>query len=187
MQRILRGPAVGRERVGLTSDAPQGINEKKTGLPRRLTAPRNDKRTFPFVIASEAKQSSKKNNKNKEPKKERSKTMTKRAITGIIGTCCAIAVLAYAGTASATTMCVTSDNTNIILDPSIEGTGYTRDEATKTWTTTFPNYTVSGIATCNSTSGTYARAYPEYNFDNNHASSEGVYCWCRMKDYNNNY
>ena len=106
--------------------------------------------------------------------------MTKRAITGIIGTCCAIAVLAYAGTASATTMCVTNDNTNIILDPSIEGTGYTRDEATKTWTTTFPNYTVSGIATCNSTSGTYARAYPEYNFDNNHASSEGVYCWCRM-------
>jgi len=113
-------------------------------------------------------------------KKERSKTMTKRAITGIIGTCCAIAVLAYAGTASATTMCVTNDNTNIILDPSIEGTDYHRDEATKTWTTTFPNYTVSGIATCNSTSGTYARAYPEYNFDNNHASSEGVYCWCRM-------
>ena len=70
--------------------------------------------------------------------------------------------------------------TAIILDPSVEGDNYTRDEATKTWTTTFPNYTVSGIATCNSTSGTLARAYPEYNFDNNHASSEGIECWCRM-------
>ena len=60
------------------------------------------------------------------------------------------------------------------------GTGYTQDEATKTWTTTFSYGTVSGIATCNSTSGTYARAYPEYNFDKNHASSEGVNCWCRM-------
>ena len=68
----------------------------------------------------------------------------------------------------------------IILDPSVAGTGYTGDEATKTWTTTFPYGTVSGIATCNSTQGEYGRAYPEYNFDNNHASSEGIYCWCRM-------
>ena len=81
---------------------------------------------------------------------------------------------------AANTMCVTSDNNSIILDPSIEGTAYTRDEATKTWITTFPNYTVSGIATCNSTQGVSARAYPEYNFDNNQASSEGIYCWCRM-------
>ena len=70
--------------------------------------------------------------------------------------------------------------TAIILDPSVEGENYTKDEATKTWTTTFSYGTVSGIATCNSTSGTYATAYPEYNFDNNHESSEGVYCWCRM-------
>jgi len=91
-----------------------------------------------------------------------------------------IATIMIVTTTNATTMCVTNDNTSIILDPSIEGTGYTRDEATKTWTTTFPNYTVSGIATCNSTSGTYAKAYPQYNFDNNHASSTGVYCWCRM-------
>ena len=68
----------------------------------------------------------------------------------------------------------------IILDPSVAGTGYTGDEATKTWTTTFPYGTVSGIATCNSTQGEYGRAYPEYNFDNNHASSEGLYCRCRM-------
>jgi len=91
-----------------------------------------------------------------------------------------IATIMIVTTTNATTMCVTNDNTSIILDPSIEGTGYTRDEATKTWTTTFPNYTVSGIATCNSTSGTYGKAYPQYNFDNNHASSTGVYCWCRM-------
>ena len=91
-----------------------------------------------------------------------------------------IATIMIVTTTNATTMCVTSDNTNIILDPSIQGTSSTKDEATKTWTVTFPYGTVSGIATCNSTSGTYARAYPEYNFDNNHASSEGVYCWCRM-------
>ena len=81
---------------------------------------------------------------------------------------------------AANTMCVTSDNTNIILDPSIEGTSSTGISENMTWTATFPNYTVSGIATCNSTKGESARAYPEYNFDNNHASSEGVYCWCRM-------
>ena len=70
--------------------------------------------------------------------------------------------------------------TAIILDPSVPGDNYTEDKATKTWTTTFSYGTVNGIATCNSTSGTYARAYPEYNFDNNHANSEGVNCWCRM-------
>ena len=100
--------------------------------------------------------------------------ITKILLSIIIG----VAVATSADAAN--TMCVTNDNTNIILDPSIDGTGYTKDEAAKTWTATFPNYTVSGIATCNSTSGTYAKAYPEYNFDNNHASSEGVYCWCRM-------
>jgi hypothetical protein len=81
---------------------------------------------------------------------------------------------------NATTMCITDDNTSIILDPSIEGTEYTRNEATKTWTTTFPNYTISGIATCNSTGGTFATAYPQYNFDDNHVTSTGVYCWCKM-------
>jgi len=81
---------------------------------------------------------------------------------------------------NATTMCITNDNTSIILDPSIEGTGYTRDDATMTWTVTFDYGTVSGIATCNSTSGTLKRAYPSYNFDNDHAGSTGIYCWCRM-------
>jgi hypothetical protein len=91
-----------------------------------------------------------------------------------------IAAIMIVTNTNATTMCVTNDNTNIILDPSIEGTGYTMNEAAKTWTVTFPNYTVSGIATCNSTGGTYARAYPQYNFDDNHASSTGTYCWCKM-------
>ena len=91
-----------------------------------------------------------------------------------------IAAIMIVTNTNATTMCVTNDNTNIILDPSIQGTNYTRDEATKAWTTTFSYGTISGIATCNSTQGVYATAYPKYNFDNNHASSEGVYCWCRM-------
>jgi len=81
---------------------------------------------------------------------------------------------------NATTMCVTDDNNSIILDPSKQGTEMRHDRPTKTWTTTFSYGTVSGIATCNSTSGTYPAAYPQYNFDNNHASSTGVYCWCRM-------
>ena len=72
--------------------------------------------------------------------------------------------------------------TAIILDPSVAGNenGMTYNAENKTWSVVFSYGTVSGIATCNSTSGTYATAYPEYNFDNDHASSEGVFCWCRM-------
>ena len=80
---------------------------------------------------------------------------------------------------NATTMCVTNDNNSIILDPSVEGTSYTSQASSKTWITTFPNYTVNGIATCNSTTASY-EAHPEYNFDNNYVSSEGTECWCKM-------
>ena len=91
-----------------------------------------------------------------------------------------IGAIVFITTTNATTMCVTSDNNSIILDPSIEGTNSTGISENMTWTATFSYGTVSGIAACNSTNGSYARAYPEYNFDNNHTSSEGVHCWCRM-------
>ena len=83
-------------------------------------------------------------------------------------------------TTNATTMCVTDDNNFIILDPNIEGTNNSRNEVMKTWTTTFSYGTVSGIATCNNTMGTTNTAYPQYNFDDNHASITGRYCWCKM-------
>ena len=84
-------------------------------------------------------------------------------------------------TTNATTMCVTDDNTSIILDPNIKGTSSSDNSARKTWTVTFDYGTVSGIATCNSTSGTFATAYPEYNyFDNNHTAVTGGECWCKM-------
>jgi len=102
--------------------------------------------------------------------------ITKILLSIIIG----VVICSNTTPTNATTMCITDDNTSIILDPNIDGTGYTNNEATKTWTTTFSYGTVSGIATCNSTSGTYAKAYPQYNFDNNYASSTGKHCWCRM-------
>ena len=83
-------------------------------------------------------------------------------------------------TFAANTMCVTSDNNSIVLNPSTDGTEHTGEEEMKTWTTIFPYGTVRGIATCNSTEGTFAHAYPEYDFGDDYASSEGVYCWCRM-------
>jgi hypothetical protein len=91
-----------------------------------------------------------------------------------------IATIMIVTTTNATTMCVTDDNNSIILDPSRNGTTNTSDEATKTWTTTFSFGTVSGIAACTRTGGTYAKAYSQYNFDDNHASSTGAVCWCKM-------
>ena len=75
----------------------------------------------------------------------------------------------------ATTMCVQSDTVSIILDPSINGTNYTYGNGE--WSVTFDYGTVSGISTCNSTSGSYGTAYPQYDFG---TDTTGVYCWCRM-------
>ena len=71
---------------------------------------------------------------------------------------------------------MTADTTAIILDPSVNGTE--RTYTSNTWTVTFPNYTISGISTCNNSSGTYGTAHPEYNFEP--GEKTGIYCWCRM-------
>ena len=71
--------------------------------------------------------------------------------------------------------------TAIILDPSVAGDDFTRDEEEKTWSTVFSYGTISGIASCNSIEGTYANAYsgnqnnikPEYQ-------NGQLNCWCRM-------
>ena len=59
------------------------------------------------------------------------------------------------------------------------GTDSSYNTSERTWSVTFPNYTVSGIASCNNSSGTYSTASPEYNNVFNTGTS-GVYCWCRM-------
>ena len=83
--------------------------------------------------------------------------------------------------ANATTMCMTSDSTSIILDPSVDGTNYTSSAANATWSVTFPDYTVSGIASCNSLSGTFGTASPEYNNQITAGYQDGQSnCWCRM-------
>ena len=74
---------------------------------------------------------------------------------------------------------MTNDTTAIILDPSVDGTEHTSNETEKTWTVTFPNYTTSGIASCNSTSGANNTAYPGYNNRFTQETS-GVDCWSRM-------
>ena len=77
------------------------------------------------------------------------------------------------------------DSTSIILDPSVDGSNHTQDTTNATWSTTFPNNanggTVSGIASCNSISGTWGQAYPEYNnqITQGYQSGQGN-CWCRM-------
>ena len=92
---------------------------------------------------------------------------------------CAIVVSLFAMVACvgahATTMCMASDTVAVILDPDINGTNYTYTSGE--WTTNFDYGDVSGIATCNSTSGSYGTAYPQYNFEQ---GTTGVYCWCRM-------
>ena len=90
-----------------------------------------------------------------------------------------IAAVACGGS-HATTMCMSSDTTAIILDPDIEGDNYTQSAltgGTGTWSTTFSYGTVSGIATCNTTSGSFGVAYPQYDFDQ---GVTGQYCWCKM-------
>jgi len=82
---------------------------------------------------------------------------------------------------AANTMCVTNDNTNIILDPSIEGTGSTFDEQSATWSVTFSYGTISGIASCNSLSGIVGTAYPQYNNQITQGYQQNqLHCWCRI-------
>ena len=73
------------------------------------------------------------------------------------------------------------DSTSIILDPSVDGTDFSNNATNATWSTTFSDYTVSGIASCNSISGTLGTAYPEYNNQITQGYQDnGINCWCRM-------
>ena len=61
------------------------------------------------------------------------------------------------------------------------GTSETSDAAKKTWSAIFPDYTISGIASCNSLTGTSGTAYPEYNNQITAGyQTDGDNCWCRM-------
>ena len=93
--------------------------------------------------------------------------------------CGILACIVGIGTAGATTMCMTADTTAIILDPSGNGTDSSHPTS-NTWSVTLRNGNiVSGISTCNSTSGSWATAFPEYN-DVFSQGTSGVHCWCRM-------
>ena len=75
---------------------------------------------------------------------------------------------------------MTNDTTAIILDPSVAGTNHTGNTTESTWSVTFPNYTISGIASCNNIDGKWATAYPEYNDVFTPGQTTGPNCWCRM-------
>ena len=62
------------------------------------------------------------------------------------------------------------------LDPTIEPISYTRNETNKTWEVVTSYGTVSGLAVCNSTPGTYKGAT---NTDFPMATT-GIYCWCKI-------
>ena len=72
--------------------------------------------------------------------------------------------------------------TAIILDPSVAGESRDYNTQNKTWTVTFTNGSVvSGIASCNDISGTYAQPYSG-NQNNITAGyqTDQLQCWCRM-------
>ena len=68
------------------------------------------------------------------------------------------------------------------MDGIVGGTTSSKDDAT--WSVTFSDNTnggtVSGIATCNTTTGTPANASPQYNDVFVQGSATGGNCWCRM-------
>ena len=73
------------------------------------------------------------------------------------------------------------DTTAIILDPSVDGIegGNTSDREEATWSVAFPNYTISGIASCNTTEGIFAQPYSG-NQNNIKPGTDGTKCWCRI-------
>ena len=81
--------------------------------------------------------------------------------------------------AGATTMCALEDTTAVILDPSINGTGYTSDANTFTWNITFPYGTIYGVAACLSVNGG-SRGTINPDLDAVGGEKEGGYCWCKM-------
>lgn len=103
--------------------------------------------------------------------------MSRSGHTALVAVAIAVILAGFSPvpTARAASMCMSNDMVGIILDPDIEPTGYTR--TANEWTVTAPYGTLSGIATCNSTAGSYGVAYPQYNFEQ---GTTGVHCWCRM-------
>ena len=79
----------------------------------------------------------------------------------------------------ATTMCALEDTVAVILDPSITGTGYTKDDNTMTWTATFPYGTVYGVAACLSVSGG-SQGATNATLTAGGGEREGKYCWCKV-------
>ena len=87
-------------------------------------------------------------------------------------------------TLAAKTMCITNDNTNIILNPGIDGFASGRNEAEKTWWADFDYGRISGDARCTDVQPAWG-AYPEYDFYNYPAGTvitneDYKYCWCKM-------
>lgn len=91
----------------------------------------------------------------------------------------ALIILCVATPLHATTMCAAEDTTAVILDPSINGTGYKYDTNTMTWNTTFPYGTIYGVAAWLSVNGG-THGTINYDLDAGGGEKEGGYCWCKM-------
>ena len=74
------------------------------------------------------------------------------------------------------------ERTAIILDPSVQGNenGSSSNASEHTWTVTFPNYTISGIASCNEIIGNDSSRVYSGNQNDIKQGTQGRYCWCRM-------
>ena len=91
----------------------------------------------------------------------------------------ALIILCVATPLHATIMCAAEDTTAVILDPSINGTGYKYDTNTMTWNTTFPYGTIYGVAAWLSVNGG-THGTINYDLDAGGGEKEGGYCWCKM-------
>ena len=86
----------------------------------------------------------------------------------------------------ATTMCTANDTVAVVIDPSINLSGWTFDAKSGTWSVWSSYGTIRGISACLNTKpgGTVAHLYDTDNNGNNHlvtgSEKYGHYCWCRF-------
>ncbi|MBO4683104.1 MAG: hypothetical protein J5611_00795 [Alphaproteobacteria bacterium] len=93
----------------------------------------------------------------------------------LVGLICACSVFA----ADAQTMCKHKNTYIASISKSTNGTSSTvTNAANKTWSATFPNYTITGNAACNEISGT-ANTVNTALYTT--AGDQGTYCWCQMQ------
>ena len=95
-----------------------------------------------------------------------------------------VAVMATFG-ANAAQMCADENTTTIVLDPSIQGIGYTYDTPSFTWQTNFSYGTINGVAACLTSNYDQVRGGAVAGLTDAGETVvggelNGAHCWCKM-------